>query len=82
MLAHLWADRDTQDRPELILVRTRIRVVALEQTVAKGRTDQTTEVVWPVQFGCKWFVLCITQIELTVQSHLRWIIGREIPYTS
>jgi hypothetical protein len=21
------------------------------------------------------------QIELTVQSHVRWIIGREIPYT-
>ena len=36
MLAYLWADGDTQDRPELILARTRIPVVALEQTVAEG----------------------------------------------
>jgi hypothetical protein len=36
MLAYLWADGDTQDRPELILARTRTPVVALQQTVAEG----------------------------------------------
>ena len=45
MLADLWADGDTQDHPELILVRTRTLVVALEQTVAEGaRTDLGTRV--------------------------------------
>ena len=45
MLADLWADGDTQDHPELILVRTRTPVVVLAQTVAEMLALLT---VWPL----------------------------------
>ena len=81
MLAYLWADGDTQDRPELILVGNRTPVVDLEQTVAE-RQDRPIQSARDGLTGpIEWSVLCIMQIKLTVQSNVRWIIGREIPYT-